>query len=285
MILVLFLFIPILLLATFTYYPAFYLVYLSFVSWDGLDLHKKWIGLANYENVFHNADILRALKHNLIYLLLGIPQQIIPLFFAVILNMKLRGRNMFRSIMFFPYMINSVAIGFMFTYVLHSQIGAVNTLLRSMNLDFMALNWMTDPNIVTVTISTMAFWKSMGFLMVIFLGALQSIPTDIYEAAGIDGASGYQQFRYITLPSIRHIIELTLFLNIAGALQMFEFPFILFPSKSPNGMTDTFVTLTYHTAFMFNDYGLASAMGIVLMIIVAFIVTVQRFVVFRGNRE
>lgn len=276
-----FLLIPVLLLGTFTYYPAVRLLQLSFSSWDGINPTIHYVGWDNYRDIFKNRDNLDALWHNTAYLIVGLLQMALALYFAIVLSGKIRGRKAFRSILFLPYMLNSVAISFMFQYVLSYDDGALNQSLRHLGLGVLAMKWLSDPHIVNFTFGFMNLWKYMGFMMVIFLGALQSIPQDIYEAAEIDGANAWQKFRRITLPNIRKIVELCLFLNLNGALASFEFPFSVYPLGSPFGIADTVVMRTLNTAFKFSSYGLASAMGIVLMLIVAVLVMLQRKLVVR----
>ncbi|BBI31961.1 carbohydrate ABC transporter permease [Cohnella abietis] len=280
-----FLILPLLLLGVFTYYPAFTLIRISFTDWNGISLHKMGIGWENYTRIFSDSKYLGIFNHNLIYFLVGFIQIGLSLYFAVILNSKLRGKNIFRAIIFSPYIINSVAIAFMFTFLLNSEVGALNVVLKETGLHFLAKNWLSDPQIINYTLAFMATWKYLGFMMVIILGALQSIPNDLYEAASIDGANGFQSFRFITLPSLRRILELCFFLNLNGALAAFEFPFVIFPSGSPLGMSDTFVTNTLLTSFRYSDFGLASAMGVLLMIITIILVLTQRLVFFGRDEK
>ena len=267
--------IPLALLLTFSYYPALNLFYMSFTKWDGISPVKEWIGGTNYKNIFTDPSLFQPFIHNAVYFVAGLIQSFVSLYFAVVLNRNLRGRNAFKLIIFLPYIINSVAITFIFNNLLNNEHGALNELLRAAGLDWLALNWLGDPNIVNITMAFMNSWKFLGFTMVVFLGALQSVPSEIYEAASIDGASGFQILTKITLPSIKGIIKLVLFLNLSGAISAFEFPFVIYPNGSPLGMSDTFMTKTMQTAFSFGNYGLASAMGVVLMIIILVLSVVQ----------
>ncbi len=274
MVILLFLFVPVLLLATFTYYPAVTLVYNSFTSWDGIS-PKVWTGLANYRQLFRDPSYFSIFSHNLAYLAVGFIQIMIALYLAVILNTKMRGSNFFKTIFFMPYIINSIAVAYMLNYVFDNQIGVINVFLRDISLTHLAVNWIGDPKLVNYTMAFMALWKYMGFMMLIFLGALKSISSETYEAASIDGANAFQTFWFITLPGIWKVLQLILFLNLSGALAAFEFTFAIYPSGSPMEMSDTFVTKTINTAFKYNDYGMASAMGIVLMVIIAVLVLAQ----------
>lgn len=275
-------FIPLLLLGVFSYYPALSLFHISFTKWNGLDPVKTWVGLDNYRQVFSDPQIFGVFRHNLAYLIGSILQNIIALLLAIVLNGKLRGRNLFRVIIFLPFIMNNVATAYMFSFVYDFQDGSLNTLLRAVGLEALASRWLGDVNLVNYSLAAVSVWKYTGFTMVIYLGALQSIPSELYEAARIDGANAPQLLRYITLPGIIKIIELNLFLTVSGALEVFELPFIM-TGGGPGDASSTFVTKTVDTAFVFDNYGLASAMGVVLLILTVIVLGAQRLVL--GRRE
>jgi raffinose/stachyose/melibiose transport system permease protein len=280
-IVILFTILPLTLLLTFAYYPSLELVRLSFTNWDGLSQNKDWIGLANYKEVFSNPEIFGVFKHNFAYFVVGIVQNIVAIYFAVLLNGKLRGRNFFRLLLFLPYILNGVAVAYLFGYVFDTTNGSLNTLLGYLGLPS-ETSWLGNPSYVNYTLASTGFWRFMGFNMVIYLAALQSIPGDLYEAGDLDGASSWQKFIYITLPNIYKIIELNLFLTITGALEVFDLPFVL-TKGGPAGSSETFVMKIIETAFQFNNYGLASAMSVVLLFFVVFVLSIQRYILSRGG--
>jgi raffinose/stachyose/melibiose transport system permease protein len=275
-----FLFIPLVLLATFTFYPALKLVYLSFTNWDGLSLEKKWVGWSNYIEVFRNPELFGVFYHHIPYLVVGIVQNVLALYFAVILNTKLRGRYLFRVILFLPYIINGVAVAYMFGFVFDTNTGSLNVVLDSLGLGALKASWLGGDTLVNYSLASIGLWRFMGYNMVIYLGALQAIPGDMYEAATIDGANKFQTFWYLTLPNLKKIIELNLFLTVNGALSVFDLPFVL-TNGGPAGASTTFVQKTVATAFQFNQYGLASAMSVVLLIIVIIVLGTQSYVINR----
>ncbi|NBD27360.1 carbohydrate ABC transporter permease [Paenibacillus glycinis] len=281
-ILIAFLALPLLLLAVFSFYPALYLAWLSLTSWDGYSPKKAWIGFGNYKEIFTNADMFKVLSHNFVYFMGGIVQNLAALSFAVLLNSRLRGRNAFRVLLFLPYIMNSVAIAYMFTYVYDAQNGSLNALLTSVGLQSWIRSWLGDAAIVNYSLAFISAWKFMGFNMVIYLGALQSIPGDLYEAAKIDGAGPFKSFLCITWPSVIKIVELSMLLTVSGALEVFDLPFVM-TKGGPAGSSQTFVTQTVETAFNFSNYGLASAMGMVLLLIVVLVIFVQRKLLLRGE--
>lgn len=275
---------PLLLLLTFAYYPALELIRLSFTSWDGLSPDKAWIGWSNYKEVFANPEIFGVFKHNFAYFAIGVVQNIAAIYFAVVLNSKLKGKNFFRLLLFLPYILNGVAVAYLFGYVFDTTNGSLNYLLGQLGFDALSkTSWLGNGSFVNYTLASIGFWRFMGFNMVIYLAALQSIPNDIYEAASIDGANGWQKFISITLPNIYKIIELNLFLTVTGALEVFDLPYIL-TKGGPAGSSETFVMKIVETAFQFNNYGLASAMSVVLLLFVIIVLSIQRFLL-KGKGE
>ncbi|WP_082630394.1 carbohydrate ABC transporter permease [Peribacillus muralis] len=267
-----FLIVPLLLLCVFTLYPALQLFYLSFTYWDGFSPTKDWVGFSNYRDIFINPEMFSVFKTSLYYLGGGLLQLFLALYFAVLLNSKIRARNVFKSILFMPYIMNSVAIALIFT-IFFSPEGTLNTILSLVGLDSLQHSWLGNSNLVNYALASTSIWRHMGLSLIIFLGVLQSIPKEIYEAAKIDGSSGWNTFRYITLPSIKKVFELNLILTVSGAISVFEIPFIM--TKGANDSM-TFVISTVDTAFKYSNFGLASAMSVILLLIVGTITLGQR---------
>ncbi|WP_055109207.1 carbohydrate ABC transporter permease [Paenibacillus ihumii] len=278
-----FLLIPVALLLLFTYYPALKLVWFSFTDWDGYSPEKPWVGLDNYKEVFSNPDIFGVFTHNFAYFVMGIVQNIVAIYFAVLLNGRLRGRNVFRLLLFLPYIMNGVAVAFMFGYVFDTTQGSLNLLLQAVGLTSLGeTSWLGTPGLVNYSLASTGLWRFMGYNMVIYIASLQAIPRDIYEAAKIDGANAWQTFWRITLPNMKPVIQLNLFLTVTGALEVFDLPFVL-TKGGPAGASQTYVQRVVETAFAYNHYGLASAMSIILLFFVIIVVGLQQFVLSRGG--
>jgi len=275
-----FLTVPLALLFLFSLYPALALVYFSLTDWDGLGFDMNWIGLANYRELFTRPDIFAVFGTNLYYFVGGLIQTAIALWFAVILNERLRGRYFFRVMLFLPYVLHSVATVIMFKNVYHAEYGSLNTLLGALGLSSWQQMWLGNPHLVNYSLAFISMWKYFGLSMVIFIGVLQSIPKDLYEAGTIDGATGWQSFRFITFPSIRRVVELLLILTLTGALEAFDIPYVMM--LGANGTT-TFVIKTVNMAFDFQNFGLASAMAVALLVIVMMVIAFQRLLLFRGG--
>ena len=270
----LFLLVPLVLLFSFTYLPVFNMIRYSFTSWDGLSPRMKNVGLKNYQSVFTRPDILRVFFVSLFYLGGAVVQMMLALYFATILSFNVRFRNLFKGILFFPFLINAVAVGFIFLYCFQPG-GTLDTVVGLFGVKNPP-QWLGNPNLANYSLTGTSVWRYMGLNFVLFLGAIQSIPRHLYEAAEIDGATRWQQFRYIIAPGIKPIIGLSTILAISGSLAVFEVPYIM--TAGSNG-TMTFVIQTVRMAFDIHKYGLASAMAVVLLLFVLVITYVQRRIV------
>lgn len=267
----LFLLVPLLLLVVLTYVPVVNMFWYSLTSWDGVSPRRPFVGAQNYVSLFTRPELFQVFFVSLYYLGASIVQMVLALYFATILSFKVRFANLWKGFIFFPYLINGVAIAFIFLFFFKPG-GTLDSLLATFGANPGTL-WLGDPDYANFSLAGVSIWRYMGLNFVLFLGAIQSIPSDLYEAADIDGASRWQQFRYIIAPSIQPIIGLSLILAIAGSLSVFEIPYIM--TGGANG-TKTFVIQTIDLAFKFNKVGLASAAAVVLLAIILIVTWIQR---------
>lgn len=270
----LFLLVPMGLLVLFTYLPVGNMLWYSLTEWDGLDKTKEFVGTENYREIFTRPELFGVFWVSLYYLVGAFLQIAIALYLATILSFNTRFRNLFKGIIFFPYLINGVAIAFIFLYVLQPG-GVLDQVLDTVGLDNLQRSWLGDRDTVNYSLAGVSVWRYLGLNFVLFLGAIQSIPPELYEAAHIDGANSWQRFRYIVLPGIRPVISLSVILAVAGALSAFEIPYIML--FGANG-SRTFVIQTVDTAFKFQKVGLASAMAVVLLGLILLVTWVQRII-------
>ncbi|MFT4281641.1 carbohydrate ABC transporter permease [Microbacterium sp.] len=259
------------LLLLLTYLPAANMIWYSFHEWRGIGPMDDFVGADNYVQVFTNPQIFGVFFVSIYYFAGAFVQMAIALYFAALLSTRTWFSNFFRGVLFFPYLINGVAIGFVFLYLFQPG-GTLDTVLGWFGVADTPL-WLGDPDIANYSLAATSVWRYTGLNFVLFLGAIQSIPGELYEAAEIDGASKWQQFWALTFPGIRRIIGLSFILAISGSLSVFEIPFIM--TGGANG-TSTFVIQTLQTAFTFRQVGLASAMAVVLLVIVLVVTWVQR---------
>lgn len=272
-----FLIIPLILLIVFTYLPLADMIRYSFYRWDGYSA-PKYTGIENYTTIFTRPQYFSVFKTSLYYLVGSLIQIAIALYFATVFFYKLRLKNLFKGILFFPSLLNGVAIGFVFLYFF-KQGGALDSILIALGASKESLPlWLGNVSLVNGSLTFASVWRYMGQNMVMFSGAVQSIDDEYFEATEIDGANKWQQFKYIILPNIRPVLALNLILAIKGAISVYEIPFVM---TKGGGGSMTFVIKTLQTAFTDKKIGLASAMGVVLLIIVMLITIIQKALVER----
>lgn len=271
-IIILFSLVPIALLVTFSYLPLYKMTYYSFFKWNGFSPNMEFVGLENYKTIFTNPEYFSVFKVSLYYFVATFVQLGLALYFATILSFHIRAKNFFKGALFFPFLLNGVAIGFIFLYFYRPD-GTLDSLLQLLGLGDYIQYWLRDPNMINISLAGTSVWRYMGFNFIIFLGAIQSISGDIYEAAEIDGANKWDQYRFIIFPSIRRIIELNMILAISGAISVFEIPYIM--TGGANG-SKTFVIQTVDAAFKYKKFGLGSAMAVVLLLIVIIVSLIQK---------
>lgn len=271
----LFLAVPLALLIGLTYVPVVNMFLYSLTDWNGISKTRDGVGLKNYIDIFTRPELFRVFFVSLYYFAASFIQMALALYFAAVLSFSTRFQNLFKGILFFPYLINGVAIGFTFLYVFQPG-GTLDATLGALGLEQLQRQWLGDPDIINVSLASTSVWRYTGLNFVLFLGAIQSINPSLYEAAGLDGANRWEQFRYIILPSIRPIVGLSFILAISGSLAVFEIPFIM--TGGANG-SETFVIQTVDMAFESRKVGLGSAMAVVLLVIVLVVTVIQRRVV------
>jgi multiple sugar transport system permease protein len=269
----LFLAVPLAFLVVFTYIPVVNLFYYSLTSWDGVSPDKEFVGAKNFVRLFTTPSLYRVFFVSLYYLGASVIQLGLALYFATVLSFKTKFQNLFKGILFFPYLVNGVAIGFIFLYFFKPG-GTLDSTLALFGVG--GHFWLGDQHLVNYSLAGTSVWRYLGLNFVLFLGAIQSIPGHLYEAADIDGANRWQQFRHIILPGIKPILSLSVILSLSGSLSVFEIPYIM--TEGANG-SKTFVIQTVQQAFQFNKVGFASAAAIVLLLIVLVVTWVQRLLV------
>lgn len=269
---ILFLALPIILLVTFTFIPALDMVIFSFQNRDPYGTNPTYAGFSNYVTIFTDKDYLETFKNSLYYLVGSFIQQALALLLASILCSKIRAKGLFKGILFFPYLMNGVAVALIFQRFFRGDDGGtLNSIISLFGAD--PVKWLSNGAINNWCLVFASVWRYIGFDILMFIGAIQSISPDIYEAADLDGANAWQKFWHIIFPGIRTIIALQLILAIKGAASVFEIPYIITGGKMG---TSTFVIKTIETGFQYQKIGLASAMAIVLLFIIIVITMIQK---------
>ena len=271
--------VPVVSPAVFTYFPAISMAGYSFTDWDGISKVKNFVGLKNYQTILSDPKYFQPLFVSIYYLIASFIQIALGVGVAYLVSFGCKASNLFKSVYFFPSLINSVAIGFIFIFFLQPG-STLDTVLSFLHLDGLINYWLQDPKFINVSMAGVSVWRYVGYNIVMFAAAMASISPDILEAARVDGASRWQQLRHIIIPGISTILGLQLFLALTGALSAFETPYIM--TGGGNGSM-TFIIQTVNYAFQNHRVGLASAMAMILLILCILIISIQKLV-FR-NKE
>lgn len=273
-------------------FPIGFSFVLMFQSWDPVQgvSSMKYVGLENLSFALEDPLVWVSLQNTLwLALASGLPQHLVAIPLAYLINERLGAwRNTAMGVYFLPYITSTVAIAIMFGSLFSTDYGAVNAMLQSLAqwpvlsalLPAGNVDWMGQPETIKPVVALVVFWRYVGFNTILYVAAMQSIPRDLYEAARLDGASGWRVFWHITLPQLKPMMYFGVTLSVIGGLQLFEEPFILTGGKGGieyAGMTTAMYM--YRTAFEFGDFGLASAISWLLfaVILVLTLVTNRAF--------
>ena len=256
--------IPVALLVIFTYWPFGSMIGYSFYKMKYIG-PRQFVGLQNYIDVFTRPDTLSSLKLSLYYMVGALIQVALALYLSTMLAFKVRGGSAFKAIYFFPYLINGIAVGFIFKFF-YTRGYVFDTVLQwcGFQLDNLPY-WLKDQSVNNWSLVGASVWRYLGQNVILFIGAMMSIDSTLYEAAEIDGANKWQQFKHIILPGIKTILVLNVILSITGSLSAFEGPYVI--TSGANGTATYFVRMD-RLAHTSQKVGLASAMAIVLLIII-----------------
>lgn len=269
----LFLIIPLIHLITFSYVPIIGNFVLSFTNWKGFG-DIEFIGWRNYQRMFTNTEYISMFKNCGWYFLVAIPQLVFALLLAVIINGKFKGLNVFKGILIIPYLLNGVIISTIFI-IFFNNTGSLNAILEWLHLDGLKHQWLQDLKLVNPSIASISIWRYYGMNFIMFFGALQSIPTEIYEAATLDGCNKWQEILYISIPTIRKVLFINILLSVSGSIQVFEIPYIMM--NGSNGTATPVIMIQQSMAT--NRVGFAAALSVMVFIIVLLVVGIQKLFV------
>lgn len=273
-IILLFTIIPLVLLFVFTYLPFGEMVGFSFFKMRYIGT-RRFVGFQNYIELFKRKDIAGSLILSLYYMVGALVQVFLALYLATILSMKIKAKGLWRGLIFFPYLINGIAIGFIFQFF-YTRGFVLDSVLQAVGFDLENLPyWLKDKSVNNWSLVYSSVWRYLGQNMVLFIGAKMSVDDTLYEAADLDGANGFQKFWYIILPSIKTIVTLNIVLSITGSLSAFEAPFVI--TKGQNG-TGTFFVVMNKVAHTDQKVGLASAMAVFLLAIILIATLIQQLI-------
>ena len=259
--------------AVFVIFPVLFSFFLTFHKWN-IIAPMEFIGTANYTRLFQDRLFWKAISNTLKFLLLHIPLQLaVSLFLAQLLNQKLKAVSFFRASFFMPVIVSGVVVTILWQQLLGYDSGLINRLL--VNLGIQKVGWLIDPNIAIYCIAVMATWKNVGLYVILFLVGLQTVPTQYYEAAKLEGATRWQQFYHITLPMINPTIFMVVILSTIGGFSLFIEPYIM-TGGGPMNQTLSAVLYIYKQAFQYYNMGYSATLGFFYALMIMTVVILQK---------
>ena len=265
--------------AVFVVYAVYTSFVLSFHEWNILEPEKPFVGLDNYREVLRDDAFWDSVGHSVYFVLGSVPATMaIALALALLLNTKIRGLGLFRTAYYLPVITPLVIAAIIWKWVYNADFGLLNFYLVQLNIIDEPVQWLGDTTWAMPAVIVMNIWKGVGFNMVVYLAGLQAIPAEYYEAADVDGAGPWQQFRRITLPLVAPTTFFLLVINTIGSMKAFDQIFVMTQGgpPGPGGATTTVVYYIYTTAFKFFRMGYASALAYTLFLLM-FVVSFAQF--------
>lgn len=251
----------------FVIYPLGKGIYLSFTNWNGYSQNYKMVGVSNYVRLFTDSNVWSAVKNTLFYGFGStLLQNVLGLAFALLLNNKFRGRAVTRTLIYLPVMIASLIMGYIMYFVVSYDGGALNDVLALFGAE--PVDWMGSGTRAVLIITLINTFQFVGVSMVIYLAGLQNIPAMYYEAADMDGVSGWQKLRFITIPLLMPAITSAVMINLIGGLKLFD---VIMALMGGNYETNSLSTLIHRTYFGGEKAGYASAIGILMFVLIMII--------------
>ncbi|HFR3335420.1 TPA: carbohydrate ABC transporter permease [Streptococcus suis] len=255
--------------------PIFQTMKMSFHKSGDFGKGDIFVGLANYQRMLGDAQVWQATWNTLKYTILVVPATVaLAMLLAVLLNSKIKGKHIYRTIFFLPMVAAPAAVTMVWKWLYNTDFGLINYVLRRLGLG--AVNWIEDPKIALYSIALIGIWSTVGYSMILILAGLQEIPTDFYEAARIDGASPVKQFFSITLPLVSPTLFFVVVTSVIQSMQVFDVIYMMEDIRSPAyDKTVSLVYLFYNNSFKYSDKGYGSTIVMLLLLITLVITFVQ----------
>lgn len=246
----------------------------SFYDYNLIANQKRFVGFANYTRLFRDSSFFSSLKNSFYFGIIVIPiQTALALGLALLIKKPSRLTGFFRTAYFLPYVISMGVAASLFKMVYNTSSGLLNAILKAAGLP--PVSFLSTPSIAMIGVAMMGIWKSAGFFMMIFLSGLNNIPSELYEAASLDGASSFKSFRYITLPLLKGVMSFIVVMTTMDALKIFIPIYVTMRGGGPGGATRTAAYFIYNTAFKNMDMGYASAAAIIFFLIIVVLSLIQ----------
>ena len=254
-------------LAVFWIYPIFDMGYLSLFKWDLISPKMKWVGLANFKNLFSDPQFWQTLSNTLIYTFFVVGLGIgLGLLVALYLRRHTKTNGFLQAVVFSPYVVSLASVALLWLWIMNKDYGLLNSLLAAVGIP--AVNWLGNPHVALASLILISVWKSVGYDALILVSALQAVPEHLYEAARMDNAGRWATFKSITFPMISPTLFFLGVVDVIASLKVFETIQIM-TQGGPQNATNTLVFSLYQYGFQFNKVGYAAAIGVVLLVLVA----------------
>ncbi|UJF31423.1 carbohydrate ABC transporter permease [Paenibacillus hexagrammi] len=259
----------------FVIYPTLNSFNLSFTNWDGVSDEIHYIGFDNFVEMFHSERVYNALKNTVILsVALVILENILAIILAMLVDQVRWFKNLLRSIFYFPVLLSGIVMGFVWAIIFNYNFGVISQLLDRIGLSAYKIDWLGNPNYALIAILITTVWKGAGYYMIIYLAGLQGIPPELHEAAAIDGASRWQQFRHITFPLLAGAMTVCVMLSMIGALKIFD-QIAVMTDGGPGFATETLTYIVYKVGFGELRQGYGTALSLVLFILILIVSLIQ----------
>ena len=262
-------------LLIFFFIPFFQTIYLSFFDYSSSIYSPAAAGLENYIKLFHSAIFYKVLWNTFLYLIIAVPVlAIFPLFIAILINQKIRGVTLYKILIYLPVIVSIVVAAIAFKWLYADQ-GILNYIVTKFG--FEPVGWLTDPKWSLLSVIIVTIWKGIGYYMIIYLAALMSVPQELYEACDIDGASFFRKHLTVTIPHIMPTIALVTTISAISAMKVFAEIYVM-TKGGPLNSSKTIVYYIYERAFENLDLGYASALAVVLLVVIMVFSLINIFV-------
>ncbi|WP_411859570.1 carbohydrate ABC transporter permease [Bacillus velezensis] len=278
---------PALIFLLFVCIPIIENVFFSLFEWSSFQPEKTFIGLKNYIDLFHDPVFFTALRNNVLYAVISLICQVGGgLILAAVLEDRLvrKWSPFFRTVFFLPVVISMTVIALLFDFIYNPEIGLLNQLLEAVGLDELTRAWLGDENTAMLSVIFVSQWQSVGYIAMLYIVSIQSIPAELYESAQLDGAGKIQQFFHITVPQTKEMSFVAVVMTLTGAFTVFNEPYIL-TGGGPGNASEVLSTFLYKSAFTKDMMGYASAIATVVLLLTLALSLIQMKFFKTGKEE